>query len=143
MVRPANPSSAEIARGKSLIPRIDKVDEVRVERRFWPKLRRSMARIPFADHLLSVWYAARDPQTPAGAKGMMQAALAYAADSLTGMAEGASLVACVTSAAETRALLAAVNAPRPQLDWTRFDQGGRLAATGDTAAAFSGVSSAA
>lgn len=73
----------------------------------------------------------------------MQAALAYAADSLTGMAEGSSLLACVTSAAETRALLAAVNAPRPALDWTTFDQGGRLAATGDTAAAFSGVSSAA
>ena len=28
MVRPAKPSSAEIARGKALIPRIDKVDEV-------------------------------------------------------------------------------------------------------------------
>ena len=73
----------------------------------------------------------------------MQAALAYAADSLNGMAEGSSLLACVTSAAETRALLAAVNAPRPDLDWTVFDQGGRLAATGDSAAAFSGVSSAA
>jgi len=69
--------------------------------------------------------------------------LAYAADSLTGMAEGSSLLACVTSAAETRALLAAVNATRPALDWTVFDQGGRLAATGDTAATFSGVSSAA
>jgi len=77
MVRPAKSSSAEIARGKALIPRIDKVDEVKVERRFWPKVQRSLARIPFADHLLSVWYAARDPQTPAGAKGMMLAALAY------------------------------------------------------------------
>ena len=73
----------------------------------------------------------------------MQAALAYAGDSLTGMAEGSSLVACVTSAAETRALLAAVNAPRPQLDWTLFDQGGRLAAAGDATTAFSDVSSAA
>lgn len=77
MVRPAKSSSDEIARGRALIPRIDKVDEVKVERRFWPKLRRSVARIPFADHLLSVWYAARDPETPAGAKGMMLAALAY------------------------------------------------------------------
>ena len=77
MVRPAKSSSAEIARGKALIPVVDKVDEVRIERRFWPKLRRSVARIPFADHLLSVWYAARDPATPAGAKGMMLAALAY------------------------------------------------------------------
>jgi aryl-alcohol dehydrogenase-like predicted oxidoreductase len=73
----------------------------------------------------------------------MQAALAYAADCLTGMTDGSSLLACVTSAAETRALLAAVNAPRPDLDWTVFDQGGRLAATGDAATPLSGVSSAA
>lgn len=77
MVRPAKPSSSEIARGVALIPRVDKVDEVRVERRFWPKLRRSVARIPFADQLLSVYFAARDPDTPTRAKGMMLAALAY------------------------------------------------------------------
>lgn len=73
----AKSRNAEIARGRALVQRIDKVDEVSVERRFWPKLRRSLARVPFADHLLSVWYAARDPETPAGAKGMMLAALAY------------------------------------------------------------------
>jgi uncharacterized membrane protein YkvA (DUF1232 family) len=77
MVRPAKPSSAEIARGKALIARIDKVDEVTVTRRFWPKLRRSVARIPFADQLLSLYFAARDPHTPTRAKGMMLAALAY------------------------------------------------------------------
>ncbi|MBL0948172.1 YkvA family protein [Brevundimonas sp.] len=77
MVRPAKSSSSEIARGMALIPRIDKVDEVRVERRFWPRLRRNLARIPFADQLLSVYFAARDPETPTRAKGMMLAALAY------------------------------------------------------------------
>ena len=77
MTRHAKSSSAEIARGQALIPRVDKVNEVRVEQKFWPKLRRSVARIPFADHLLSVYFAARDPQTPSGAKGMMLAALAY------------------------------------------------------------------
>lgn len=77
MVRPAKSSSDEIARGKALIPRIDKVDEVEVERRFWPRLRRNLARIPFADQLLSVYFAARDPETPTRAKGMMLAALAY------------------------------------------------------------------
>ncbi len=77
MVRPAKPSSDEIARGRALIARIDKVDEVTGSRRFWPKLRRSVARIPFADQLLSLYFAARDPQTPTRAKGMMLAALAY------------------------------------------------------------------
>jgi uncharacterized membrane protein YkvA (DUF1232 family) len=40
-------------------------------------MRRTAARIPFADQLLSVWFAARDPQTPAPAKGLMLGALAY------------------------------------------------------------------
>ena len=44
---------------------------------FWPKLRRTAARIPFAKDLLSVYYCARDPETPTAAKGVMLAALAY------------------------------------------------------------------
>ena len=35
------------------------------------------SRVPFADRALSVWYAARDPETPAAAMGFMLAALAY------------------------------------------------------------------
>ena len=48
-----------------------------MKRGFWPKISRTAARIPFADQALSAWYAARDPETPAAAKGMMLAALAY------------------------------------------------------------------
>ena len=44
---------------------------------FWPKIRRVAARIPFARDALSVWYCARDDDTPIVAKGMMLAALAY------------------------------------------------------------------
>lgn len=62
---------------KALVPSVQKVNELRVQRGFWPKIVRTAARIPFADQALSVYYAARDPETPAAAKGMMLGALAY------------------------------------------------------------------
>jgi uncharacterized membrane protein YkvA (DUF1232 family) len=48
-----------------------------VSKGFWPKIRRTASRIPFAGQALSVWFAARDPETPAAAKGLMLGALAY------------------------------------------------------------------
>jgi uncharacterized membrane protein YkvA (DUF1232 family) len=62
---------------RALVPAVQRVNEVRVRIGFWPKLRRVAARIPFAQELLSVYYCARDPQTPTAAKGMMMGALAY------------------------------------------------------------------
>jgi len=54
-----------------------KVDERRVEGGFWPKLKRVAPRIPFLPDLLSVYYCARDPATPTGAKALLMAAVAY------------------------------------------------------------------
>jgi uncharacterized membrane protein YkvA (DUF1232 family) len=62
---------------RALVPAVQRVNEVRVSRGFWPKIRRTAARIPFAGQALSVWFAARDPETPATAKGIMLGALAY------------------------------------------------------------------
>ena len=62
---------------KALIPSVQKVNEVRVKAGFWPKLGRVAARIPFANQAVSVYYAARDPETPMAAKGIMLGALAY------------------------------------------------------------------
>ena len=50
---------------------------MRVRKGFWPKLRSTASRIPFADQALAAWYAAQDPQTPMAAKGVMLGALAY------------------------------------------------------------------
>ena len=61
----------------ALVPEVVKVNERRVARGFWPKMRRVAARIPFAPEALSVWWCARDPETPTAAKGLMFAALAY------------------------------------------------------------------
>lgn len=62
---------------KALVPAVVRLNEEKVRRGFWPKLARTAARIPFAREAVSVWYCARDPETPAPAKGMMLAALAY------------------------------------------------------------------
>jgi uncharacterized membrane protein YkvA (DUF1232 family) len=62
---------------RALVPSVVRLNEQRVARGFWPKIRKVVARVPFAAEALSVWYCARDEETPAAAKGMMFAALAY------------------------------------------------------------------
>lgn len=44
---------------------------------FWPKLRRLAASAPFAEDALALFYCAFDRETPAAAKGLLLAALAY------------------------------------------------------------------
>ena len=74
--KPADPADA-IDPKKALVPSVVKINEMRVTKGFWPKIQRTAARIPFADQALAAWYAARDPQTPMAAKGMIFAGLAY------------------------------------------------------------------
>jgi uncharacterized membrane protein YkvA (DUF1232 family) len=62
---------------KALTPVTVQVNEERVREGFLPKIRKVAAKVPFAADALSVWWAARDPETPMAAKGMMLAALAY------------------------------------------------------------------
>jgi len=74
--KPFDPNEP-LSTSRALTPYAQQVNEVRVKTGFWPKLRRTAARIPFAKDLLSVYYCARDPETPTAAKGVMLAALAY------------------------------------------------------------------
>ncbi len=62
---------------KALAPAVVQVNEQRVAKGFWPKIRKVATRVPFAADALSVWFCARDPATPTAAKGLMMAALAY------------------------------------------------------------------
>ena len=68
--KPIDPSRA-------LIPAVRRLNEQRVARGFWPKIRRAAAHVPFAADALALWYGARDDETPSTAKGMMLAGLAY------------------------------------------------------------------
>lgn len=48
-----------------------------VRDKFWPKLKRVIAAIPFVDDLLAAYYCALDPQTPVKVRGILLAALVY------------------------------------------------------------------
>jgi len=74
--KPMTPEDA-LDPSRALVPAIQQVNEVRVQKGFWPKIRRTAARIPFARQVVSVYYSARDPETPTAAKGIMLGALAY------------------------------------------------------------------
>ena len=62
---------------RALVPHVMRLNERRVARGFWPKMRKVAAHVPFAGEALALWYCARDEETPLTAKGMMLAALAY------------------------------------------------------------------
>lgn len=68
---------AQIDPSRALVPSVMQLNEARVARGFWPKIRRVAAHAPFARDALSIWYCAKDDDTPIAAKGMMLAALAY------------------------------------------------------------------
>jgi len=80
MSRDAKPSpdvNEVLDPAKALAPVTVRVNEERVREGFLPKIRKVAAKVPFAADALSIWWAARDPETPVAAKGMMLAALAY------------------------------------------------------------------
>lgn len=62
---------------RALVPATVRLNEQRVTKGFWPKIRKVVAHVPFAADALSVWYSVQDEATPASAKGLMLACLAY------------------------------------------------------------------
>ncbi len=52
-------------------------DAASVARDFWPKLKRSLGHLPYAEEILAAYYCAFDAATPLKVKGTLLAALAY------------------------------------------------------------------
>ena len=52
-------------------------DRESVRRRFWVKLKRVVARLPFAEDLLAAYYCAFDKETPRHVQGALLGAIAY------------------------------------------------------------------
>ena len=52
-------------------------NETRVTRDFWPKLKKSLASVPFAEEVLAAYFCAFDAATPLKVKGILLGALAY------------------------------------------------------------------
>lgn len=59
------------------LPMVVAANAKTVRDRFWPKLRRTFVRVPFASDLLAAYYCAMDPLTPTRVKALLFAALAY------------------------------------------------------------------
>jgi uncharacterized membrane protein YkvA (DUF1232 family) len=47
------------------------------EKRFWKKLKRVIARVPFAEDLVAAYYCASDPSTPGYVRAVLLGAVAY------------------------------------------------------------------
>jgi uncharacterized membrane protein YkvA (DUF1232 family) len=80
----ADPEDAEaeaarrmIDRSRALVPAVQRVNEMRVRRGFWPFIRKIAAHAPFVVDAVALYYCARDPETPAAAKAVVIAALAW------------------------------------------------------------------
>jgi uncharacterized membrane protein YkvA (DUF1232 family) len=54
---------------------IGRAEKVQVE--FFPKLKRVLSNVPFAEDVVAAYYCAFDPATPVKAKGILIGALAY------------------------------------------------------------------
>lgn len=66
--------------GKEIIPYDPekyRENKQRVEQGFWPKIRRSLGKVPFVEDALSAYYCAVDRQTPVYVKATLMTALAY------------------------------------------------------------------
>lgn len=52
-------------------------DRRRVERSFWPKIRRMLGQVPLVEDALAAYYCAMDRDTPAYVRAVLMSALAY------------------------------------------------------------------
>jgi uncharacterized membrane protein YkvA (DUF1232 family) len=68
---------AEFDAARAQLPEVIALNEETVRAGFWPKLKRVLARAPFAEDAVAAWFCAFDPQTPLKVRGMLLAALAY------------------------------------------------------------------
>ena len=75
--KPAFAPSAPLDPSRALVPHAVRVNATLVRRGFWPKLRKVLRHIPFAEDAVALYLCALDRETPAGTKGMLLAALAY------------------------------------------------------------------
>jgi uncharacterized membrane protein YkvA (DUF1232 family) len=86
--------------------------QARLRRDFWPKLKRNLARIPFAEDAIAAYFCALDPATPARSKAILLGALAYfvmPADMIP------DIVLALGFIDDAAVLMAAVNAIAPNL----------------------------
>jgi uncharacterized membrane protein YkvA (DUF1232 family) len=73
-------SMDDVKIGEILLPGEESEQEAKarkVERRFWPTLKRAMRQLPFSRDVVAAYYCAMDPATPTRTRGILIGALAY------------------------------------------------------------------
>jgi uncharacterized membrane protein YkvA (DUF1232 family) len=68
---------AEFDATQAQLPEVMSRNEETVRAGFWGKLKRVLARVPFAEDVVAAWFCAFDSRTPLKVRGMLLAALAY------------------------------------------------------------------
>jgi uncharacterized membrane protein YkvA (DUF1232 family) len=68
---------AEFDAARAQLPEVMARNEETVRAGFWPKLKRVLSRVPFAEDAVAAWFCAFDPKTPLRVRGILLAALAY------------------------------------------------------------------
>ena len=75
--KPTFDPSVPLDPSRALVPHAVRVNATLVRRGFWPKLRKVVRHIPFAEDAVALYFCALDRETPAATKAMLLAALAY------------------------------------------------------------------
>jgi uncharacterized membrane protein YkvA (DUF1232 family) len=101
---------SEVEPGRALVPAVQRVNEQRVRRGFWPKIGKVASRIPFAGEVVAAWFCVRDPDTPTHAKAILLAALAYFVSPIDAIPDALAGIGFTDDAAVIAAALAIVGA---------------------------------
>jgi uncharacterized membrane protein YkvA (DUF1232 family) len=70
-------SQSDLSGEEVQLPMVIARNEETVREKFWPKLARVLASIPFAEDAVAAFYCATDSRTPLRARAVLYAALAY------------------------------------------------------------------
>jgi uncharacterized membrane protein YkvA (DUF1232 family) len=121
--------------GEVLTPEEIRVRAAKVERGFWPKLRKVVRRIPFSEDLVAAFYCAMDTDTPLRVRATLLGALAYFILPLDGIPDVIAVLGFTDDAAVLAIAIRMVAAhitPKHR-DQARQVLADQLAATGDQA----------
>ena len=105
-------------------------DERLVRRRFWPKLRANLHRIPFLEDLLAAYFCAIDPATPYRAKAILLGALAYFVLPVDALPDWLLIAGFTDDAAVLAAAIQTVRSNQTPAHWNRAKETLRAEADG-------------
>lgn len=111
--------------GEILLPGEESEQEQKarkVERRFWPTLKRAMRQVPFSRDLVAAYYCAMDPTTPMRTRGILLGALAYFVLPLDFIPDVLAMVGFSDDIAVLTAAFAAISGQIKEQHYVRADE---------------------